>query len=1718
MIGQLYMKKLKNLLLFISSLCPVFPWLSQISLVMPFGLYYGFLTTLPIGPSQILSIRSFLLEGNRSGIICIFGSMMGQFIILLSIYCSPLYVMLIKPHLMTLLVIPYMLYYWYRTKDPSKYEILRPINSLTNAKISYLFLNSFVFQLLNPIILPSPVLTRLINLFIFRYSNNVLFLISSFLGWLCGHILFINSIKFLLFRIEHDSPIIYILMKRKIYRTFSILISITFFLYMGRSPLPLVTKKFADEITLSDRTLKGTLWEQSLWLYRPWPTSFFDQYRWNRPVRYIANSQSSHNGFVKKQVSDFFYDECIADGKNAISFASQPSLSIFKKLLRNDIKNSDISTSTKDSYKEWIDKKREKRDALNNEFKDRIQFVSNSSTIREVMEKKTEFFNDSDDFLVKVNDPLGNKSSWLFSNLKDSTDQTMKMSKNKKRKYTRNKIRNWILNKQKKLKHNQFPLLWEPISKRAEKIFWRILNESEKPNIIEMLTTLNSIKNNNSKFRITWKHVLQLPSIEKNIFLIHLKRQIKYSISRYPSNLSLNDLNLFNIFTKSKDLIYSAKTTVLPILKIEEMQKELPRYNSRLRFDRVDAINVDGDIRQRKLKNLGPRKEKEKEKAAQKEEGKKEIEKEIEKERVIKRFQNQSDFRRRLVKGSMRARRRKTGIWRFYQSEIHSPFFLRMKEIPISFQPSLNALRFNKMKDERAITGIEKELRPLNLSYKRSKADRLAIAARYDFPIAQGGRGVLLIIQSNLRKYVILPILIIVKNISRIMLFQSPEWKEDWTEWEQEIHIKCTYDGIEVSDTELPAHWFKEGLQIKILYPFHLRPWHIHRTNQLNDFQDEVKIQKEISYSAKQRKFSVSYLTIWGYQTNSIFGNLKKQPSFWRPIAKKLRKKLQKNLFSKLIPISNIFSEIISVSKAFIISGKYNNITEKIIESNELKCDALDYELIQNYSTSTSNEINDYAVMSEIPIKRNYRNSKDILHEFQDQSEEDFNNIHSFNDIEAFLTDRSGTSVEQSYLDRIETYLKSNKKDHRYSINIRLIWKKQLVQTQQEFSRFRRKIMQLMHRWSLLAKRILTKLDREIFGRLTFSIQFSIQLILRLTKNITRIPDKDKTHQKVNLIKNNEQDLQISNRNTPVLSQAYVFQKLWHARTITKMDLHYLVQSLEREILDSIGNNKLEASNLKDWKWNEQNYLHDHIKDLLERQGLLKETKTFTEKNWNEWLHCFTRYQLPSKLESEIAPQKWRIEVKKRWNSKKNKLAKNKEYNLFEKENKYSLYQKNNLLKQRISNINKYCEFYNLLYSFIDSTKAPDIKKWSIQQHGKEDQIQYSHYINKRHKLIPLNSQNKSKKPWFKSISTEKDDVDSNLMLWVIPNPLDTQTEHEIESVHEPKMDLPQSQNTDSLRKEKPKLNANKLNSGTKEPISDTTKPTSSTKEPISDTKETTSGTKEPISDQTNTKEPTSDTKEPTSDTEEYTSDITSDNQYENKTKLVKEKSIREIKNHRPIPQLKWKSKLLEKKMQRLNNLISLLSVIEDQKNMENSIIPFCVKIGIDINLLNSFFTSNEDELAIQLCANSAHRLPRLLNDQNLMHKMVNILLKLEKQFEERITSKISSQSISKIYRTEKQDSINSYNLENIMLSRRYRELRILNSLILDKQYAESDYWIDKSDKYPNFNFLSQVQIIKRFLWPTYRLEDLACMNRFWFNTNNGSRFAMLKLRMYRPN
>ncbi|KAK8359234.1 hypothetical protein V6Z11_A04G082400 [Gossypium hirsutum] len=93
---------------------------------------------------------------------------------------------------------------------------------------------------------------------------------------------------------------------------------------------------------------------------------------------------------------------------------------------------------------------------------------------------------------------------------------------------------------------------------------------------------------------------------------------------------------------------------------------------------------------------------------------------------------------------------------------------------------------------------------------------------------------------------------------------------------------------------------------------------------------------------------------------------------------------------------------------------------------------------------------------------------------------------------------------------------------------------------------------------------------------------------------------------------------------------------------------------------------------------------------------------------------------------------------------------------------------------------------------------------------------------------------------------------------------------------------------------------------------------------------------------------------------------------------------------------------------------------------------------------------------------------------------------------------------------TENKDK-NHYDLfvpENILSPNHRRELRIRISFnSRDKNLLTKNKHLDSDKK--------KLIKLKFFLWPNYRLEDLACMNRYWFNTNNGSRFSMIRIRMY---
>uniref|UniRef100_A0A251TVU2 Protein TIC 214 n=1 Tax=Helianthus annuus TaxID=4232 RepID=A0A251TVU2_HELAN len=293
-------------------------------------------------------------------------------------------------------------------------------------------------------------------------------------------------------------------------------------------------------------------------------------------------------------------------------------------------------------------------------------------------------------------------------------------------------------------------------------------------------------------------------------------------------------------------------------------------------------------------------------------------------------YLEEPDFRRAVIKDSMRVQRRKMVIWGPSQGNPHSPLFLeKMEDFPFPIS-DLMKLFFNI----RDWLGKKSEFEILDQQFQIKKNNQEDVIEFWEnIPYAQKSRSVLLLAQSIFRRYIKLPLLIIAKNIGRILLRQSPEWYEDFQDWNREIYLKCNYNGLQFSKTEFPKNWLIEGFQIKILYPFHLKPWH------------RSKLRLSDRDRKQQDDFDSCFLTVLGMETEYPFGPPRKTPSFFEPIFKDIDykveirkfnfrirralKKIKKKEAKVFFFVKQILKELLKGKKIPLF------ITREIYESNE---------------------------------------------------------------------------------------------------------------------------------------------------------------------------------------------------------------------------------------------------------------------------------------------------------------------------------------------------------------------------------------------------------------------------------------------------------------------------------------------------------------------------------------------------------------------------------------------------------------------------------------------------------------------------------------------------------------------------------------------------------------------------------------------------------------
>nr|YP_010875489.1 hypothetical chloroplast RF1 [Calanthe tsoongiana]WHE15667.1 hypothetical chloroplast RF1 [Calanthe tsoongiana]WOC84198.1 hypothetical chloroplast RF1 [Calanthe tsoongiana] len=1237
-----------------------------INSVVVVGLYYGFLTTFSIGPSYLFLLRARVMEeGTEKEVSATTGFIAGQLMMFISIYYAPLHLALGRPHTITVLVLPYLLFHFFWNNHKNFFDYGSTTrNSMRNLSIQCVFLNNLIFQLFNHFILPSSTLARLVNIYMFRCNNKILFLTSSFVGWLIGHILFMKWVGLVLFWIRQNHSIRsnkYLVseLRNSMARIFSILLFITCVYYLGRMPSPIVTKKLkeketseteesdvettyemketkqeqegsteenlfseekedldkideTEEIRVSGKEktkdefhLKEARYQDSpvyedsdlethqenwelgrlkeekkkrmLWVKKVKKTFvyfLFDYKRWNRPLRYIKNSKLENA--LRNEMSQFFFFTCMSDGKKKISFTYPPSLSTFSEMLEQRISLYIIEKLyDKDLYDSWIYTNEKKKRNLNNELRSRIKIIEKNegSPSLDMLEKRTILCDDEKKkkCLPKAYDPFFNGPyrgmrkkfySRAIMNTYTDTEDLVEF-------FFINKIHDLLLNDSVKLHPQSF------------------LNSTEEKEI----DSESQAKYLQFVFDVITTHTKDQKKMKKESVGIRIE-ELSKKVSRWSYKLTENLLEE----------------------EEEENEEALEEEDFAIHSRRARRVIISNDNDQNthffsisSIQNISNTDKNDDQ---------------MEEEEVsLIRYSKQSDFRRNLIKGSMRAQRRKTVIWNLFQVNVHSPLFLDRLDKTSFF--SFFDIDINEMKNLifRNWMGREQESE-LKISYfenedtkeekekeeKIYKNEQIEISEAWDtFIFTQVIRGLMLVTQSFLRKNIILPSLIIAKNIFRMLLFQVPEWDEDFKEWNREMHIKCTYNGVQLSEKEFPQDWLIDGIQIKILYPFCLKPWR--KSKARSHHRDLMK--------KKDKKTNFCFLTVWGMEAELPFGSPRKRPFFFEPIYKELqkRKKKVKNKFLQVLKSLN------KKRKTFLKVRKEK--TKGVIKI--VRVIKLIMKKLEKVNPNLLFELRKEKVYEPNENKKDFKRNNKIIRESSVLNRT--MNLLNHSLIERRMKDLSDKTIK--IRNQIERTAKDKKKkeliyDNKRSGSQKHIWKilkKKNIRLMRKSHYFIKSFIEKIYIDILLCTITVSKINAQLFFKSTKKIFNKSIYNNEINQEQERI---DETNQNTmnfiltikKLFSNTDNTKNINqNSNTYLnfssLSQAYVFYKISQNQLLNKYNL--------RPVLQYEGSYPFFKDNLKDYCM---------IHGIFNSKSRHNKIHTYGMNEWKNWLKGHYQYDL----------------------------------------------------------------------------------------------------------------------------------------------------------------------------------------------------------------------------------------------------------------------------------------------------------------------------------------------------------------------------------------------------------------------------------------------------------------------------------------------------------
>nr|YP_009770142.1 Ycf1 [Cassia brewsteri]QIT00844.1 Ycf1 [Cassia brewsteri] len=1785
-----------------------------INSVVVVGLYYGFLTTFSIGPSYLFLLRARVMEeGTEKKVSATTGFITGQLMMFISIYYAPLHLALGRPHTITVIALPYLLFHFFcnNHKHFLNYASTNP-NSMRNFSIQRIFLNNLIFQLLNLFILPSSMLVRLVNIYMFRCNNQFLFLTSSFVGWLIGHILFMKWVGLVLAWIQQNNSIKsnvlirsnkYIMseLRNSMSRIFIIFLLITCIYYLGGTPSPIFIRKSSEiqergegEIDKKkkigvERTSKTKVTKQeqkkstekylspSLFseeredsykidereekdifrLEKPLLKILFDYKRFHRPLRYIKNDRFENA--VRNEMSQFFFHTCQSDAKERISFTYPSSLSTFLEMMQ---RKTSLFTTEKLSYDEldnhWSSINEQKRNNLSKQFLNRAKTLDKEFIVLDGLEKRIRLCNDETKkkYLPKIYDPFLNGP--YRGQIKNSFSLSIK-----KKTYTKNYI--WI---------NKIHGILLTINTNYPDCEQKMDTFDKKSLSTEIRFFLNLISKFSGKSvsSFNFKGLSLFPEDEK-------KDSEEQKKMKFLFDAIIIDPNDKTILNRKK------------CIGIKESSKRVPRWSYKL-IDEVEHLEgigetADYEIRSRKAKRVVIFTDDSENDDTYTDT--KDTDTSDEKDEfALIHYSQQPDFRRDIIKGSRRAQRRKTVTWKLFQASAHSPLFLDKIDKPSFFSFDIfETMRILFLFKNRMWKNTELEIsdyteEKTKESKKKEEERRIEVAEAWDSIIyAQVIRGFLLVTQSIIRKYILLPSLIIIKNLVRILLFQIPEWSEDLKDWNREMYIKCTYNGVQLSETEFPKNWLTEGIQIKILFPFRLKPWHKSKLRSPQKEKDPMKKKQ------KAKKMDFFFLTVFGMEVELPFSSSpRNQLSFFDPIFKELKKKMKnwkKNFFLVLKVLNERTKIFLNVSKEtaqWIIKSILKKILflkekiKKLSLSNPLFLFGLIkiYELNEIQKDSTISNSNPMIYESAVPIQSiNWTNCSLTEKKIKD------------------LNDKTKTIIK-----KIEKFTKDKKKG--FLISERNICSKRTTYDDKRFELkkniwqiLQRRNVQLARKSNYFLKFFIEKVYIDIFICIINIPRINVQLFLESTKEIlnkyiynnkANEERVDKKNQSlihfISTIKNSI--CNISNMNSQnfcdvsSLSQAYVFYKLSQTQVIN------LYKYKLRSVFEYHGTPLFLKNEIKDSFFGVQGISHSKLKHKNPPNSVMNQ--------WTNWLKGHYQYDLSQSGWSRLVPQKWRNRMneshvaqnqdltkchsyeKKRLilykkqeidslTNQKKKMKKQYGYDLlsyksinyadkkdsyiygyrspFQANNNQAISYNSNTRKKKLFDMTDDIPIKNYIVedSILDMEKNLDRKyfDWRILNVCLRNKVDLGTWIDTDyyftlHQEINPSNQKRFFFDWMgmnveilnRSIANREFFFFSKFFRfynaytsnpWIIPikslffnfNVNQNVSEKKKIDIFRP------SKNQKSLELELETQNQEKIEYAGRVNLE------ASLSKKEKDVEEDYSG---------------SDMKKGVKK-KKYKNNIEAELNCFLRRYLLFQLNWRDSLNERIMNNIKVYCLLL-----RLINLkeIAIASIQRGELSLD------IMKIQNQKDFTLTELNKNTELMKKGILSIEPIRLSRKNHEQFLMYQTMGLSLihKRKHPINQRYREKsyVDKKNFDKsITRTRDQKLTenkekNHYDLlvpENILSARRRRQLRILicfnprnsvhrNTAFYNENKVNNCCQVLATSKDLDRDKKKLINL-KLFLWPNYRLEDLACMNRYWFDTNNGSCFSMVRIHMY---